>query len=679
MALVRIRVRIYILGIRVYLLRMMTITFVPRSKNEESIAYVRSSGYIHVDDTPTISLTEPDGTGDSIFDGEVYTITYLDTDADSDATITLFKRDGSSADCNAGGIGNWIQFATGISEDSTTQYTWDTDGVGAGTWSICASIDDTYSTTQYGVSPGALTVSANDAPTVGDASLDLSVFTTDTVTVYWDKATDDLTPQASLEYLVYLSLANNITTTADAEANGTPVGSYTADIDTLTISGLDPNTQYWVQVVAKDQHDRKLAYTSGTFTSDQFCGGSGINVDPWQICTLANLNSIRDDFSAYYILNNDIDASATTTWHQAKGWYPLYNFAGSIDGNDKVINDLFINRPAENFIGFIGTSISTLDPAVHDLGMRDIDVTGGALTGSMFGRSNGDGATFTNLFSTGQVTGGGSNNGVGGLFGSLIDGTLTHSFTNVDVAGNNAQTGGLIGSVLDADISRSFVTGDVTQTGTGGAGGLISSISGVVNIDYSYVTGNIDAAAHVGGFLGGTVGPEAKTITNSFASGNVKVAGTSAGGGFAGTIANTTIQHSVAEGHVYGDGQWTGGFIGLNQATGTIISSLSTGKMETTEGTFGDGAFAGHNDGTITDGYAYDRGDNCVGIDTNSADCTLVTTGSYKPFNSVTFDEIFPIHRASTPKKFQSTSQNFRVRSDSVPNLGRMRCPRCSD
>ena len=52
----------------------------------------------------------------------------------------------------------------------------------------------------------------------------------------------------------------------------------------------------------------------GTKEDVQFAGGSGTAEDPWQIATAEQLDRVRDDLKAYYILTEDIDLSGYENW-----------------------------------------------------------------------------------------------------------------------------------------------------------------------------------------------------------------------------------------------------------------------------------------------------------------------------------------------------------------------------
>ncbi len=83
----------------------------------------------------------------------------------------------------------------------------------------------------------------------------------------WTRADDDQTPQGELEYRVYRSVSNNISTPALAEANGTIVTGWTPDIVTTVSNGLTPGTGYYFNVVVRDTDGNSAAYVTVSVTT----------------------------------------------------------------------------------------------------------------------------------------------------------------------------------------------------------------------------------------------------------------------------------------------------------------------------------------------------------------------------------------------------------------------------
>ena len=110
-------------------------------------------------------------------------------------------------------------------------------------------------------------------PTVDDATIDTGNITDTGVTLTWSKATDNVSAQSVLQYLVYKSNSSNIDNIADIEANGTPVGAYAADIDSKELTGLTGSTTYYFNVMVKDEAGNKTAYTMNSIVTAATPGG----------------------------------------------------------------------------------------------------------------------------------------------------------------------------------------------------------------------------------------------------------------------------------------------------------------------------------------------------------------------------------------------------------------------
>ncbi|MCL2435134.1 MAG: chitobiase/beta-hexosaminidase C-terminal domain-containing protein [Lentimicrobiaceae bacterium] len=181
-------------------------------------------------------------------------------------------------------------------------------------------------------------------------------------------------------------------------------------------------------------------------TAPDLCGtGSGTTIDPYIICTPEQLNAIRNNLTAHYKLNNNIDLSEFSSNRDGTGWLPIGTsdeaFTGSLNGAGYSITGLFINR-------------------------SDADYTG--------------------------------------LFGYLGAGALIE-YLSVEIAAggvNGAQyVGGIAGYNNSAIITNCYTTGNVTGTGTS-VGGLVGYNTGNALIAYCYAAGNITGVSAVGGLAG---------------------------------------------------------------------------------------------------------------------------------------------------------------------------------
>ena len=159
----------------------------------------------------------------------------------------------------------------------------------------------------------------------------------------------------------------------------------------------------------------------------EFAGGAGTKEDPYQIATAEQLDLIRYDLDAHYILVNNIDlkdylSEGGAGYNDGKGWLPIgtleWPFRGSFDGNGHVISNLYIDRSDEDYIGLFGyVSRSSL----RDVRLENVDVAGMDYVGGLVSYNNGE---VINCYTSGRVRG---DYWVGGLTGYNY-GTLTSSY-----------------------------------------------------------------------------------------------------------------------------------------------------------------------------------------------------------------------------------------------------------
>jgi len=218
-----------------------------------------------------------------------------------------------------------------------------------------------------------------------------------------------------------------------------------------------------------------------------------------------------------------------------------------------------------------------------------------------------------------------------GLFGSVDTGATIRNvgLVNADVTGGSG-VGGLVG-LNKGTVSNSYVGGSVN--GNQNVGGLVgSNPSGT--IDNSHATANVTGTANN---VGGLVGWNSGTVSNSYATGIVS--GLYYIGGLVGYAwTGSAIDNSYATGNVTGD-NYTGGLVGYNKSGGNIDHSHATG---TVTGNDYVGGLVGSNYGSIDHSYATGNtsgsnyigglvGDNADYIESNAAGGTI--TNSYATGN----------------------------------------------
>ena len=293
-----------------------------------------------------------------------------------------------------------------------------------------------------------------------------------------------------------------------------------------------------------------------------------------------------------YILENNINASATTNWSNGSnlGFIPIGTSAspyggngsttGMFNGNNYAISNLYINAPA-NTANYSGAGLfGTISGAtIENVGLINPYVIGAGTTapagvGSLVGSGNGGISLIINTYAiNATVVGNGTGSSeiaVGGLIGLAYNDIVSNSYTTGAVSSStsaNAYLGGLAG---DYALSGSFIN---SNTAPFTAANLPDYALG-----FSYSNASVMGAnsVYVGGLLGQLHSGVANTINQVYASGTVS--GGAAEGGLFGNIRTDTA------GTGPGYGITVTGYYG-SDATNTNQANF-TGSISVASGTY---------------------------------------------------------------------------------------------
>ncbi|WP_341707597.1 GLUG motif-containing protein [Halopseudomonas sp.] len=206
------------------------------------------------------------------------------------------------------------------------------------------------------------------------------------------------------------------------------------------------------------------------------------------IQNVEQLQAMRDDVTANYLLGNHIDATATAGWNGGAGFVPVGDgtkrYTGSFDGLGYSINDLTIDRSGTDFVGLFGATGS--GSVIRDIGLIGGNVFGRNHVGGLVGVSSG---IISNAYATGSVEG--SDNYIGGLVG-YNTGTISNAYATGSIKGSDNYVGGLVGHNAGT-ISNAYATGKVE--GSGRVGGLVGYSSDSSTITNSYWNTNTSGQA----------------------------------------------------------------------------------------------------------------------------------------------------------------------------------------
>jgi len=317
--------------------------------------------------------------------------------------------------------------------------------------------------------------------------------------------------------------------------------------------------------------------------------GNGSSATPYQISTLGHLCWISQnpgEWSKFFIQTADIDASDTEFWNDGAGFSPIGNsttlFNGGYNGNDFLIDGLYIHRGTTDHVGLFGYNRGVLS----NIHLTNATVTGRDHVGAIVGYHRYSSASVSNCSSRGIVTG---NFLVGGLVGyHESSAIITDCFSACNVEAVY-RVGGLVGRSSGGHIYNSFATGDVSGTGNGAspnlsnAGGFIGGLVNAAEVKNCYATGSVAGFSNTGGFVGSMNG---SLISNCYSSGEVFTQGQSAAG-FIGLQTTGVVENCYSLSNLTrtgGTSTWNGGFVGRNWQ-GKVIHCYSKGKVEYANGT----------------------------------------------------------------------------------------------
>ena len=279
---------------------------------------------------------------------------------------------------------------------------------------------------------------------------------------------------------------------------------------------------------------------------------------PEQLAGLSTLVAGGNNFSGKTInIANDLDLAAHL-WTPIGPDYTL-PFSGTVNGNDHVISNLFIDIPDGDWIGLFGMCTnSTLSNIVLENTYLRISDTAGSLVGNFSTNS-----TMTDCHATG-----------------------------VDIVATSFNVGGLVGSLLtNSTMLRCSSTGSVT--GVNQIGGLVGSPWDLSNISESWSAGTVSAQYLAGGLVGYCTFAFApnrnNTLNNCYSRADVTVVNGRAGGVYGGSDGNLIVTNCYSTGTATG-AELIGGFIG---AAGGMNITNSYWDTETSELANGIGGWTG--------------------------------------------------------------------------------------
>lgn len=299
---------------------------------------------------------------------------------------------------------------------------------------------------------------------------------------------------------------------------------------------------------------------------------------------LAELAKTPDNWNGNYKLSADIDLSGTEFSPVGSSETP---FTGTFDGNGFEISNLTItgNKNSQN-IGMFGVICGA---RLKNITLNNINITGGSVVGGLVGIAKVEEKGIS-LISDCHISG--SVTAIGNSYAKQTD---AGGLVGVNDSVENELSGNVYSSVIDnciADVNVIGNTGAVDISDAGHIGGFVGLNKGTIS--NSSATGCVTGGNTTGGFVGSNYGG---SIYSSNSNGSVSGAYTV--GGFVGNAGiYSLIENSYSTGDVMAlgeNGANYGGFAG--SISGKVKNCISSGTL--TSGWSYNGGFAGRFDGTI--------------------------------------------------------------------------------
>ena len=280
-----------------------------------------------------------------------------------------------------------------------------------------------------------------------------------------------------------------------------------------------------------------IANGPGVCGPENFAGGDGTELDPYQIHDTNALNELRDCGASeyhYYKLISDIELTGN--------WQEIATFTGSIDGDYHEINGIYVAGVSQ-YNGFFKTLTSA---DIFELGISGEVVSYHWSTGLLAGSATD--SSFQNIVAAVEVTGVAV---TGGLLGEAYDSSLDDITVNplnltTSIQVSDGTVGGIIGLAQDTSLNDLYSNVDIVGTDSA------SYVGGVVGIDRTTqenpvvltqtnlnYTGNITFLYDGSGICGGIVGAEDHIISYAYVIGSTIRCESSINGGVVGYGSNS--------------------------------------------------------------------------------------------------------------------------------------------
>lgn len=214
------------------------------------------------------------------------------------------------------------------------------------------------------------------------------------------------------------------------------------------------------------------------------------------IDNVQQLQAISSNSSGKYALHRSIDAVETVMWNENKGFEPVKNFSGHLDGLGYSIFDITINRENEKDVGIFS---SANDSVIKNINLVGGKVEGSENVGSIVGKMSN--SVVSDIITSVSING---KKNIGGVVGNAVNNNMLMNLVNIGGIRGAENVGGLAGYIEDGNLSgKTYNLGKIN--GGINVGGLVG-VAERANIgDESqqiYNKMDVTGAYNVGGIVG---------------------------------------------------------------------------------------------------------------------------------------------------------------------------------
>ena len=302
---------------------------------------------------------------------------------------------------------------------------------------------------------------------------------------------------------------------------------------------------------------------------DKF-SGAGTSEDPWEVHNFEDLKKVGSgvdgwDLDSYYNLEDNIDATSSKDLNGGMGFEPIgpeseESFDGVFNGQGYTISNLHIDRGEETGVGLFG--VTGDDAEISNFSIDGAEVVGYEYVGGVVGLNNG---LAEDINFSGDVLGMSTTELRGGGLAGANQGVINRCYAegtveSDDLDENGYSIGGLVGDnrgTITESRTDSFVIGPRI------VGGLVGYNAGPLQRSFS--KGWVEAPEDR---VGGLVGSHADdTVVDSYSEATVR-AGTGAGGLVGVTLG--AIENSYSVGYIDDS-------IAYDDDLGGLVGRITTG------------------------------------------------------------------------------------------------------